>query len=239
MKDSMRHEPPHAPELGERDGLAYALFRPDAEPAVGIVVIHGAGSFKESHFDFARLARDYGIAAVCFDQRGHGDSRGAWGPSAVVDVLTMSELVGEHAPAVALRGSSMGGSCAIHAAALEHAHVAVVAICPAAGDFLARSIRARRHGFRVDEQAALPWLESLSLHDAAASLAPATALLLLHARGDEQVPYAISEELYAVADEPKRLLIVPGGDHRSIQHDAELQSLSIRFIADAARRQAD
>ena len=55
---------------------------------------------------------------------------------------------------------------------------------------------------------------------------PRTALLLLHAQGDEQVPYTISEELHAAAGEPKRLLVIPGGHHRSIQHDLELQAVS-------------
>ena len=46
----------------------------------------------------------------------------------------------------------------------------------------------------------------------------------------------ISEELFAAAHEPKRLLLLPGGHHRSLQHDVELQAVSRRFIRDAARR---
>jgi fermentation-respiration switch protein FrsA (DUF1100 family) len=56
----------------------------------------------------------------------------------------------------------------------------------------------------------------------------------MHAEGDEQVPYTVSQELYAAAREPKRLLIVPGGHHRSLQHDGEMQGESLRFIARAA-----
>ncbi len=52
----------------------------------------------------------------------------------------------------------------------------------------------------------------------------------MHARGDEQVPYTVSEELYAAAAEPKRLLMVPGGHHRSLQHDVEMQNESLRFL---------
>jgi hypothetical protein len=40
----------------------------------------------------------------------------------------------------------------------------------------------------------------------------------------------VSETLHAAAHEPKRLLVLPGGHHRSLQHDAELQALSRRFI---------
>ena len=74
------------------------------------------------------------------------------------------------------------------------------------------------------------WLRSLDLSEAVAELGPETALLLLHARGDEQIPYTVSQELYAAAHEPKRLLLLPGGHHRSLQHDLELQAASRRFV---------
>src|SRR5918997_619734 len=114
---NMKHATPVPPELGSHDGLAYALFLPDDRPQVGVVVLHGAGSAKESHFDFARGCRDEGMAAIAYDARGHGRSSGAFGPGAVDDALAMVELLREHVPAVALRGSSMGGFQAIHAAA--------------------------------------------------------------------------------------------------------------------------
>ena len=55
----MKHDAPDPPELGERDGLSYALFVPEGEPKGGVVILHGAGSAKESHFDFGRLCRSY------------------------------------------------------------------------------------------------------------------------------------------------------------------------------------
>ena len=236
----MKHPVPGLPEIGARDGLAYALFMPDEEPVAGVVVVHGAGSSKESHFDFARAARAHGMAALAFDMRGHGRSEGEFGPTAFGDVLSMCDLMATRAPSVAIRGSSMGAFCAIHAAALEPQIAAVAAICPAPEDFLLRGLRGDRlEDFRADRAALEPWLESLTLAGAAAALSPATALLLLHAQGDEQVPYAVSEELYGVAGEPKRLLVVPGGHHRSIQHDLELQAVTVRFIEGAVRREAD
>jgi uncharacterized protein len=233
----MKHAPPAPPELGTRDGLAYALFLPEEEPQASVVILHGAGSAKESHFDFARLCRDSGLAALAFDARGHGRSEGAFGPGALDDVLSMCELLRGHAPAVALRGSSMGGFCAIHAAALDPSLVAVVAICPAPEDLLLRGLRSGElRDFEVDADALEPWLESHDLYDAVGRLGPDTALLLLHARGDEQIPYTVSEELFAAAHEPKRLLVLPGGHHRSLQHDLEIQSLSWRYIEKAAAR---
>ena len=230
----MKHPTPDPPELGERDGLSYALFLPESEPRGGVVILHGAGSAKESHFDFGRLCRAYDMAAVAYDARGHGRSAGEWGPTAFGDALAMCDLVREHAPEAALRGSSMGGFTAIHAAALDPSVAAVVAICPAPAELLLRGLRAERlDGFAIDSAAAEPWLETLDLYGAVAGLGESTGLLLLHAKGDEQVPYTISEALHEAAHEPKRLLVFPGGHHRSLQHDLEVQNLSARFLEQA------
>ncbi|HEX4717693.1 MAG TPA: alpha/beta fold hydrolase [Thermoleophilaceae bacterium] len=223
---------PEPPQLGERNGLAYALFVPDGEPTAGVVICHGAGSAKESHFDFARVARGAGMAALAFDARGHGHSDGEFGPTAFADVVDMVELMRERTPHVALRGSSMGAFQVLHAAAIANpAVVAVVAICPAPEDLLLRGVRSGRLvEFRMDRASIEPWLETLDIRRAVASLAGKTALMFMHAQGDEQVPYTISEELFLIAGEPKRLLLVPGGHHRSLQHDGEMQAETIRFI---------
>jgi fermentation-respiration switch protein FrsA (DUF1100 family) len=202
------------------------------------VICHGAGSAKESHFDFARTARDRGLAALAYDARGHGRSEGALGPGLAGDALGMCVLMREHAPDVGLRGSSLGGVTARMAAAASNGEVGgVVALCPAPGEMLARGLRSETLDvdFRADRERLEPWLDSVSLVDAAASLGPRTALLLMHARGDEQVPYTISEELFEAASEPRRLLVVPGGHHRSLQHDVEMQNEALRFIERALR----
>jgi alpha-beta hydrolase superfamily lysophospholipase len=231
----MKHALPAPPELGTLDGLAYALFLPEGEPSAGVVVLHGAGSAKESHFDFARGCREEGMVALAFDARGHGGSEGAFGPGAIDDVLAMVKLMRGHAPQVALRGSSMGGFQAIHAAARDASVCAVVAICPAPERSLLRMLRSGEPlRFDCDAPATEAWLESLDLFDAVSRIGPNTGLLLLHAKGDDQIPYTASEDLYAAAHEPKRLLVLPGGHHRSLQHDLEVQALSRRFIRKAA-----
>lgn len=231
----MEHPVPAPPELGELDGLAYALFLPEEEPRAGVVILHGAGSAKESHFDFARGCRADGIAALAYDARGHGRSQGDFGPGAIDDVLSMVELLRRHAEPIALRGSSMGGLQAVHAGARDPSLCAVVAICPAPEDLMLRGLRSTEEPrFRCDVPATERWLASIDMHEAVAAFGPDTGLLLLHARGDEQVPWTVSEELYASAHEPRRLLILPGGHHRSLQHDLELQAESRRFILAAA-----
>ena len=232
------HPLPEPPRLGTRDGLAYALFLPKEPPKAGILILHGASSAKESHFEFARAARAHGMAALAYDARGHGRSSGEFGPTAFGDALSMLDLLREHAPAVALRGSSMGGFTAIHVAALEPSIAAVVAICPAPEDLMLRIVRSDEElEWRLDRAAVEPWLERLSILEAIRRISPDAELLLMHAQGDDQVPWTVSEELHArAACERKRLLILPGGHHRSIQHDAELHGESLRFIERAVGR---
>jgi uncharacterized protein len=221
------------PEISQHDGLAYALFLPDQPADTAVLILHGAGSAKESHFDFARLAVAHGMAALSYDARGHGRSDGEFGPGAIDDAVGMLDLLRQRTAAtrVALRGSSMGGFQAILAAARDGDADAVVAICPAPEQLLLQGVRSGRlEGFRADREGLAAWLPTVSLQDAAASLAPRTALLLLHAQGDEQVPYTVSEHLYAAAGRPKRVLILPGGHHRSLQHDGEIQAESLKFI---------
>ncbi|MDQ6730694.1 MAG: lysophospholipase [Actinomycetota bacterium] len=233
MRRSRTIDPVHPARTGRHHGLAYGLWLPAgaAAPAAGVLVLHGAGSQKESHHDFARAAIATGLAVLVFDQRGHGESEGALDGRMLTDVAAMAELLrGElaaQAP-LALRGSSMGGFLAILAAQPARAR-AVVAICPASAGGLRRGLERDAYDFRADREQLLELLDSVELQAAVSALA--VPLLLLHARGDEQVPVEHSRELSAVAHAPgSRLIEVPGGHHRSVQHDEELQAVSLRWL---------
>jgi len=221
-------------DAGVHDGLAYTLWLPSAPlpPRAGIVILHGAGSSKESHHDFARFVLGAGFAAVAFDQRGHGASDGPMDDRVLEDVAAIASLlreaIGDPAAPVALRGSSMGGYLAILAAQPIKAS-AVVAICPASGEGLRRGLSTGTLRFGADASALKSFLRAHQLEAAVRALT--VPLLLLHAEGDEQVPVQHSRELAdAVSSPGSRLIVVPGGHHRSIQHDQELQAVSLRFL---------
>jgi alpha-beta hydrolase superfamily lysophospholipase len=220
------------------DGLAYALWLPEpAQRAVsgGVVVLHGAGSCKESHYDFARAAIAVGLAALTFDQRGHGQSDGPMDGRAIDDVIAMASLLrlelGTPDAPVVLRGSSMGGYLALRCAERVDA-AAVVAICPASASGLRRALNDGSLRFDADRAAFGALLDGGELQPVVAQLP--MAILLLHAQGDEQVPVQHSRELATVLRAPtSRLIELPGGHHRSIQHDDELQAISLRFVEKA------
>jgi hypothetical protein len=199
-----------------------------------MVVIHGAGSCKERHADFSRLASGAGWATLAYDQRGHGASQGDFSPRVIADVAAMVRLLAERegvdSDRVCARGSSLGGFVAIHAAAVTPAIAGVAAICPAGEEMLIRGLKAERFEMRVDRDATAAWLGEHDLRDAV-EVMDDKPLILLQAEGDDRVPAAWTRELAERAPEPKRLIVVPGGHHGSVQHDAELNSVALNWLA--------
>src|SRR5258708_38353481 len=179
---TVRDAPPGPDLVDDHHGLVYALFEPPSPRRGGIVILHGADSNKERHFEFARAARAWGFAAIAFDQRGHGATGGELDGRAIDDVVAIASLL--RPGPVALRGSSMGGFMALAAAAATHAE-SVVAICPAGVEALLRGLRERRFWvcFANTLQAPPP---AHQLPPAPG--APEAPLLLVPAEGDGQGP---------------------------------------------------
>jgi uncharacterized protein len=199
-----------------------------------VVIVHGAGSCKENHADFARLAMASGWAALTFDLPGHGDADPPMSGAAVKDVVEMARLLaaqeGVDSDRVAVRGSSLGGFLAICAAAASAEIAGVIAICPASEEHLARGLRRGKLEMRVGDPVALEaWLMAQDIGEAVERIAP-RPLILMHAEGDTQIPSDHSEELYERAGEPRKLVIAPGGAHGTVQHDPELQGMALRWL---------
>jgi uncharacterized protein len=242
----MEYSPPQPPaESGVHDGIAWSIWLPPGEgPWPAVMVLHGAGSRKENHADYARAAVAHGLAALTFDNRGHGETEGPLGETVVDDLSALAgwlaarpEIDGTR---IGVRGSSMGGLLAIHAAAASDDVAAAVAICPAAEWMLAQDVQRVLDGrppparsalseMRIDAPGLADWLDHHDVEDAAERMGT-KPLFLIHARGDEVVPYTHSEKLYERAGEPKRLLLLEGGHHRTAQHDPELQGESLRWL---------
>jgi pimeloyl-ACP methyl ester carboxylesterase len=182
-----------------------------------VVVLHGFGSERANHRDFAaRLAR-FGINALALDLRGHGESDGTTDAGMVDDVVAALDwLTSEGASVLGIRGSSLGGFLALHAAVRHDAVRAVVAICPAKSEGLA-SRRGLTWALELPVQATLARDDQI-------------ARGYWHAAGDELVPWPWSRELFSLSPEPRHLRIVMGGSHTSLQHDPTVQADTATFL---------
>lgn len=223
--------------MGVHEGRPYMLWLPEASPPWrAMLILHGAGSRKENHGDFGRTCAASGWAALAYDQRGHGEAEDPMSPEALADVGRMARFLagveGVDESRVCVRGSSMGGFMAIQAAATSDAIAGAIAICPAGAQHLTRGLESRELEMRIESDGASALAAWLAEHDLrqAVELMDSKPLLLIHARGDDQIPADWSEELYARAREPRKLILLPGGHHRSAQHDAELHGLALRWM---------
>jgi uncharacterized protein len=224
-------------DMGVHQGRPYMLWLPDSQPPWrAMLILHGAGSRKENHGDFARACAASGWAAVAYDQRGHGESEDPMSPEALADVGRMArfltEVEGVDASCVCVRGSSMGGFMAIQAAATSDAIAGAIAICPAGAQHLIHGLEGNELEMRIDPDGASALAAWLAEHDLrqAVELMGSKPLLLIHARGDDQIPADWSEELHSRAADPCKLILLPGGHHRSAQHDAELHGIALRWM---------
>lgn len=226
---------PRPADIGRHNGLAYTLWLPSGSVRGGVVILHGAGSCKESHHDFARVLIAAGLGAIAFDQRGHGESDSPMDGRVLEDIVSIAGVLRSACEQpelpLGLRGSSMGGCFALLGAAPVNAR-AVVAIAPASPAGMRRALQAGAFQLDADVPALDAFLGAQDLGEAVASLE--IPVLLLHAAGDEQVPVEHSRELARELRSPaSRLVVVPGGHHRSVQHDGELQAFSLRFLEKA------
>lgn len=209
--------------LTSADGTHLRALLWSAEgPAPGLVVVHGAGSAKERHAPFAELARAAGLSVIALDLRGHGASAGAPGPGFVDDVLAaVDHLRGLGITRIGIRGSSLGGFLALHASPRRHCVRAVVAICAARSVSLARRYEA-------------DWPLAMALPEAV-SRGTGIARGYWHATGDELVPWGHSFGLHELTPHPRRLRVVMGGDHRSLQADPRIHAETIAFLVEHLR----
>ncbi len=219
----MTTAPEHV-DIPSRDGLPLAALvlppgtAPGAGTAPGVVILHGYGSRKENHLDFAGRIAAAGMWAVVPDLRGHGGTGGHMDEGMIGDVLACLEhLEGRGAGPLGLRGSSMGGFLALVAAPRHPGVRAVVSICPARPEPLARRLE---HAWPLNHT-----LEQ------AAWRADGVARGFWHARDDEVVPWQNTFMLATRATQPKHLRIEMGGHHRSLQHDPRIQVDTAQFLA--------
>ncbi len=165
----------------------------------------------------AALARA-GVAALALDLRGHGASGGELDAGVADDLRAgLDALAAAGHGALGLRGSSMGGLLALEAAAADARVRAVVTICPARPEGLARRIGA-------DWPLALSPERSVARDDG-------VARGFWHATGDDKVPWGSTLALAGMAPQPMRLRIALGGGHNTLQHDPAVLAETVDFLA--------
>ena len=204
------------------DGHLHAWWVPsDTAGAATILYLHGARVNLSGSVFRIRGMRDSGYNVLAIDYRGFGRSSPA---------LPSEESVYEDAEAAwrwllarepdarrrVIYGHSLGGAVAAELAARHGGAAALV---------LESTFTSLREVADRGLTSLLPLGALLSLRfDTREKLARVRIpVLVLHGESDDLVPPAMARELYAVAAEPKRLLIVEGAGHRWVHARAGAQ----------------
>ena len=226
--------------LRTADGVRLvASHLPHASRAIGVVVAHG---FTGTHVKPWQAKVAQGLAkhagVVAFDFRGHGGSGGVstLGELEVLDVAAavawMRELGYER---VVTCGWSMGGSSVIRHAALVGGVDAVVSVSATSRWRVRDTKPMRRLHWIVERRAGRvvgrAWLRTrLATHwsdepespvEVVGRISP-VPLLVVHGDRDSYFTLEHPEALYAAANEPKELWLVPGFAHAETGATPEL-----------------
>jgi fermentation-respiration switch protein FrsA (DUF1100 family) len=194
----------------------HGWFLPHAQPRGYVLISHGNGGNITHRADLLHDLHRLGFAALIFDYRGYGRSEGSPNEEGVLqDARAASNWLVERArmPASDLiqYGESLGGAVAVQLAAADGARALILE-----NTFSSLPDIASYH------YAWLPVrLLMRSKFDSVGAIANYHGpLLQLHGDADTIVPVEFGRRLFAAANEPKRLVITPGGNHNDGRTEA-------------------
>ena len=245
-----RHEPRGADEAflatGRRftvrsEGQQLAVWEWGRARSPTVVLVHGWGSRAGRFSVLAEGLIEAGLHVVAYDGPAHGASTGRLAslPEFARALRAVGEAVG---PIHGLVGHSLGGAAAVLALRDGLAAARVVLLAAPSDvvrfsslfeDHLGLTPRTRRTMRRNLEARLRTRWEDLHMPTIVRAL-PASALLV-HDRGDPDVPYAQGVEI-AEAWPGARLVGTEGLGHRALLRDAEVVRRVVAFLGEADQR---
>ncbi len=219
--------------------LAAVLHLPESFPGPWpcLVTLHGLMSSKDSD-KYSLVGEEFarrGIAVCRFDFRGCGESEGVMAETTVAqrveDSLAVVRAMRAHpslSGRVALLGSSLGAYVALFVAGADLRIKAVAAwATPADLQDLAADPDTVR-----DYELGDPFIEELATGKYLRAPVGARNCIFVHGDQDDLVPVSHAHRLYATALNPRRLEVIPGGNHRLTDpgHRRHAVELSLGWI---------
>jgi alpha-beta hydrolase superfamily lysophospholipase len=201
----------------------HAWWWPAAPRAPAILYLHGSRWNLTGHlFRIAQL-HEFGFSVLAIDYRGFGKSKGELPSERTVyeDARIAWKRLAELQPDPSLRfiyGHSLGGAVAVDLAhGLAQASQRSGAPAPAAGLIVESSFTTLADVAAAVSNTKWPirWLLSQKFDSIDKIAQVAMPVLVVHGTGDRYVPARFSEELYAAAAAPKKLLLIEGATHNN------------------------
>jgi alpha-beta hydrolase superfamily lysophospholipase len=209
-----------------------ALHLPNMEKPPCVIVSHGLFSNKDSEKYFSlgdRFSRK-GISLLRFDFRGCGESEGKISESTVserLEDLTMAiGFIRSHpriGPRIGLMGVSLGGYISLIKAVGEKDIRAVVTWATPFTLFGLEEKRGEGEVASLGEE----FFQDIKTHDLTPILGKVVNCLVIHGDRDELVPVEHAPMIYEGLNEPKKMEIIEGGDHRLTHHHHREKAIEV------------
>lgn len=224
------------------DGFALraTLHLPAAHQPPVVIGCHGLLSDRRSpkQIALAEACTAQGMAFLRLDHRGCGESTGrleevtslAARASDVRHALRLLESRPDLGARFGLFGSSMGGAVCLEVASGRPVEALVTFAAPVRSLPLKQGEPGAVGGADHDQMGSILKED----FDLGAKLGQVGRILVVHGEADLIVPPSHAREIFAGAQEPKRLIIQPGGDH--LMSDTRHQSDFMREAAQWFRR---
>jgi fermentation-respiration switch protein FrsA (DUF1100 family) len=229
------------------DGLTLrGWYMPTHNGAV-IVFVHGHGGNRGAMLADAEIVVAQGYGALLYDTRNAGESEGDLTTFGLLEVLDVGgavdfALAQPQVKQVALFGHSMGGGIVLMAGARLPQVRAVVAESAFSSleDNIANGVRhltglppfpfAPLVVFFGQREAGMDIRQARPIDDIAA-LSP-RPVLVIHGQLDETIPVANAHALYAAAQAPKELYLLPEAGHDELAHSggADYRARVLSFL---------
>ncbi len=188
-------------------------------PSNGLVVqFHGNGQNLTAHFLSYAWIMNEGYDFFTFDYRGYGESTGKPSQEGLhQDALNILDWATQRSSKIIAVGQSLGG--AVLARAIpdfkKRQNIKAVVIDSSFYSYQAIAVDVLSRGWITWP---FQWLGSIWISDQYSperyysDLSP-IPLLVIHGAQDKVIPYSFGEKIFELAQEPKAMLKVEGGDH--------------------------
>lgn len=212
----------------------HALFFKNLHSDQLLLVNHGAGGNLLGRMYIAEAAEKAGCSTLLYDYRGYALSTGSFNLDTILeDGLTAydyaTKVLKYPADKIIICGESIGSAVAAQTAT-QRKCARVLMLCG-----VTRLSVAARKIFPI------MWIypdfafAKNKINNSETIKLVHAPLLFIHGAKDEQVPYQCSEEMFARASEPKKIVILPNSSHNDLG-TADIQSFQ-RAICDFLKPQ--
>lgn len=211
--------------LETSDGVRLHGWYVNAENATGTVLfLHGNAGNISHRIDSIENFNSLGLDVFIIDYRGYGQSEGAVSEQgAYLDAAAAYRyLIGERGidpSRIVIFGRSLGGAIAAQLAATNKAGALIVESSFTSAADMATTLYPFLPA-RLLLRLKFPVVDHVSSAN--------VPVLIVHGRDDEIIPFAMGEQLYAAAPEPKMFLPIDGDHNTAFVFDRERYVAGLR-----------